>query len=210
MPRGENPPDGARRGGDGYVPTATDGPPPTVLALPSGHVLRPWRPDDVDAVLAVFQDPDVVRWDFQLPMTDRGRARSWLDQREARWRDGSRASWAVADASGQVVGSFGLAHLDLASRPFPPAHATVSYMLLPAGRGRGLATRGVAVVGDWLLEHRGLHRVELRHDVANAASCAVARRCGFELEGTLRQAQRTAAGWTDEHLHARILATAPA
>jgi RimJ/RimL family protein N-acetyltransferase len=41
--------------------------------------------------------------------------------------------------------------------------------------------------------------------VENAASCGVARKAGFLLEGTLRESYRYADGrFHDEHLHARL------
>jgi RimJ/RimL family protein N-acetyltransferase len=49
-----------------------------------------------------------------------------------------------------------------------------------------------------------MHRVELGHAVANTASCRVAEKAGFRLEGTLREANRIAEGFADEHLHARL------
>ena len=178
--------------------------PSTVIELDGGWTLRPWHRDDGAVALAIFQDPDVARWDYLLPMRDFAQAHAWIDGRRAGWSDGSRASWAITDPSDDVVGSLALSHLDLARAPFPLVHPTVSYHLLPAGRGHGVATRAAVAASQWLLEAHGMHRVELHHDVANAASCAVARRAGFEWEGTRRRAQRVADGWVDEHLHARV------
>ena len=44
------------------------------------------------------------------------------------------------------------------------------------------------------LEHLGAKRLEIRCDARNAASCRVAERCGFELEGVLHQCQRDMEG----------------
>lgn len=38
----------------------------------------------------MFQDPDVVRCNYLLPMTEVGEAESWLAGRAAGWQDGSR------------------------------------------------------------------------------------------------------------------------
>ncbi|MEW2435901.1 GNAT family protein [Streptomyces caniferus] len=40
--------------------------------------------------------------------------------------------------------------------------------------------------------------------MANPASCRVATKAGFRLEGTMRSALLHADGWHDEHLHARV------
>lgn len=50
----------------------------------------------------------------------------------------------------------------------------------------------------------GLQRLRLTHSVENPASCRVAERAGFALEGTMRSALLHEDGWHDEHLHARV------
>lgn len=49
-----------------------------------------------------------------------------------------------------------------------------------------------------------LHRLELAHSVRNPASCRVADKAGYRLEGTKRQEGRHADGWHDMHPHARL------
>jgi len=75
-----------------------------------------------------------------------------------------------------------------------------------AGRARRLlgGHRGDRRHGPLGLHDLGLHRLELRHSTANPASCRVAARAGFRLEGTLRSAMRHPDGWHDMHLHARL------
>lgn len=86
----------------------------------------------------------------------------------------------------------------------------IGYWLLPAARGRGLATRAAVAATDWAFRTAEVRRLELAHAVENDASCRVAVRCGFPAEGTLRASYRFGDGeYHDEHLHAR-LATDPA
>lgn len=59
-------------------------------------------------------------------------------------------------------------------------------------------------VSRWAFEDLGLHRLRITHSVANPASCAVAEKAGFRLDGTMRGALLHADGWHDEHLHARL------
>ena len=58
------------------------------------------------------------------------------------------------------------------------------WIALPA-RGRGYATRAVVQMTRWLFGH-GAARVVLRIVADNHGSAAVARRAGFEHEGTMR------------------------
>jgi RimJ/RimL family protein N-acetyltransferase len=76
--------------------------------------------------------------------------------------------------------------------------------VLPAARGTGVAARAVGALVGWALGDVGLHRLELVHAVANTASCRVAGKAGYALEGTLRSAMLHADGWHDMHLHARV------
>jgi RimJ/RimL family protein N-acetyltransferase len=44
----------------------------------------------------------------------------------------------------------------------------------------------------------------VQHSTVNAASCRVAERAGFALEGTKRSEAWHTDGWHDMHLHAKI------
>jgi RimJ/RimL family protein N-acetyltransferase len=63
----------------------------------------------------------------------------------------------------------------------------------------------VDVASRWAYATLGLRRLELYHAVANPASCAVAMRAGFRLEGEPRASYRYGDGELyDEHAHARL------
>lgn len=55
--------------------------------------------------------------------------------------------------------------------------------------GRGLVTRAVHALLEWLFEERGLERVEIRTNPANRRSAAVAERLGFVREGVQQGAE---------------------
>ncbi|GAA1447541.1 GNAT family protein [Nocardiopsis tropica] len=59
--------------------------------------------------------------------------------------------------------------------------------LEPSAAGRGLVTRACRVIIDWVIEERGIHRVEWHAASGNAASIAVARRLGMTRDGVLRE-----------------------
>jgi RimJ/RimL family protein N-acetyltransferase len=63
----------------------------------------------------------------------------------------------------------------------------------------------VAAATRWAFGALDLVRIELCHAVVNPASCRVATKAGYRLEGTLRQSYVYGDGRRyDEHLHARL------
>jgi RimJ/RimL family protein N-acetyltransferase len=164
-----------------------------------GLLIRPWRPDDagdVAAVLAAFTDPEIQRWGMRL-VADADHARAWMGGWAAGWRSGTDASWAVVRA-GAVVGRVALRRLGLSA-----GVGEIAYWVLPDARGLGVASAAAGAVLAYAVDRVGLRRVELWHSVHNTASCAVSRRIGLPLEGTLRDGMLLVDGWHDMHLHAR-------
>ena len=168
-----------------------------VLTAEGGLVLRPWRPDDAPAVLQALSDPVIQRWHRRtMDTVEEGREliTSWTEE----WTAETRACWAVTDPGGTRLGRLSLRTvLGLGT-------GEVGYWVLPAARGAGVAPRAVRAATTWALTHLGLHRIELVHSVTNQASCRVAAKAGYELEGTMRRAMLHDDGWHDMHLHARI------
>jgi ribosomal-protein-alanine N-acetyltransferase len=168
--------------------------------LSAGPVLlRPWEPEDVPAVVEAYADPAIQHWHFQVLNPDE--AAAWIAQWETTWRSESDACWAAVDPSHPeaVLGRIALRRIDLAA-----GVGEISYWVLPRARGSGLASTGTVAVAEWALEELGLHRLVLEHSVRNEASCRVAARTGFALEGTARHALLHADGWHDMHVHARV------
>lgn len=188
---------------------------PTLIspALPEGHlshtaqptlshddlILRPWRPGDSPIVKTAFDCPGIQRWHTFRVDSD-GEALEWIAGWERRWREEKDASWAITLRHNDLpLGQIGLRRVNLFE-----AEAGVSYWMLPAARGKGIAAQAVRALSGWAFDTVGLHRLSLRHSVANAASCRVATKAGFALEGILRRAARHADGWHDMHQHATL------
>ena len=68
----------------------------------------------------------------------------------------------------------------------------------------GGAPAAVEALCTWAFGEAGFHRLELQHSTGNTASCRVADKCGFSLEGTRRSSLLHADGWHDMHLHGRV------
>jgi [ribosomal protein S5]-alanine N-acetyltransferase len=164
-----------------------------VLTTPDGLTLRPWRDDghDVDVVLQAAADPQIRHYSPTIALVDGPEtALQWLGDRSAE----DRMEWVVEDDAA-VVGRTSL-HLD-----DHDATAELGYWLLPEARGQGTATRAVRAVMAWALGEGEFGRLEIEHELENVASCRVAQRCGFALEGTKRGGILIRGGRADVHLH---------
>lgn len=88
-----------------------------------------------------------------------------------------------ADGSpGRLLGGSGLHRIDWALRRFE-----IGYWVRPEAAGRGHVSEAVRLLAGLAFERLAARRVEIRCDARNVKSRAVAERCGFELEGILRQ-----------------------
>lgn len=88
-------------------------------------------------------------------------------------------------ASGQLVGAAGLHRVNWAT-----PKAEVGYWVRTSSAGNGFINEAVEVLTHFAFSHLGAVRVELITDEANKKSRAVAERCQFTLEGTLRNDRR--------------------
>jgi RimJ/RimL family protein N-acetyltransferase len=142
-------------------------------------VLRELREDDRAVVLATMRDPLVSRWlnmprrpvdrdfDSLLRLAHDGRA------------TGERFDFAVTETGADVA--LGAVVVSRRHRE----NYEVAYLARADGRGRGLMTRAVRLVCEWLFRE-GVGRIELRTHPDNEPSQRLAERCGFQREGRER------------------------
>lgn len=97
---------------------------------------------------------------------------------EQDWLAGTRFPFAVRDAGTNAL----LGGCEL--QPRASASANLSFWTYPAHRGRGVASRAVALACSVAFAGLGVRRVEILADPDNAASCRVAIRNGFRVLGT--------------------------
>lgn len=82
-------------------------------------------------------------------------------------------------------------------------YAEYGYYLNQKEVGHGYITEAVRLLEKELFQC-GIHRLIITCAVNNQASAAVARRCGFELEGKMREARFAYGSYRDELLFAKI------
>jgi RimJ/RimL family protein N-acetyltransferase len=144
--------------------------------------LRPWREDDVGALVMLCRDPEIVRWIGHISAEYRPTdARAYVQGAQSGARSGLAVAFAVVDSDDAPLGSISLPRI-----AWPDRRAEVGYWLGADARGHGHATRAVRLICDWGFRELGLERITLLAAVANPASQLVAQRAGFTREALLR------------------------
>lgn len=139
-------------------------------------VLRRWNEADAAALVDCLDgDPEIAIWLDQLPQPY-----TLADGLAYIGSDRGAESFAITEDD-RVLGSIGVHSTGEA------AVIEIGYWLRADARGRGVTTRALVLALAYALDD-GAARVQLRADPENAASCRVAEKAGFRLEGELRQA----------------------
>jgi RimJ/RimL family protein N-acetyltransferase len=155
--------------------------------------LRPWRDDDLAAMTAALQDPEIPRWTtIPAPYGERD-AREYLTRARPDRVAGRELGLAVVDAGGgTVLGGCGLSRFD-----WPDLKCEIGYWIAKEARGRTVGTRAVRLLSRWALGPLGLERVELLVDPRNEPSNRLAVSVGFAREGLMRAYRRRGGGRWD-------------
>ena len=159
--------------------------------------MRPWRAEDIDAVLAVQRDDAALRL-WAGGVSSRPEAEVLLHR--LMFQE-NRASWAVVEGDGDAV----LGGISLHSVDDVQNDASIGYWIAAAARGRGWAAAAVDAACHWAFGTVSVDRIEICHAVENTASGRVAQKAGFTYEGHLRRSFRYGDGVKhDELLWARL------
>jgi RimJ/RimL family protein N-acetyltransferase len=155
--------------------------------------LRPWRDSDLPALVAACQDPEISRWTsvpWPYGETD---GRAFLLHRFDAIHASTAAPFAVVgEGDGALLGSIALNNLE-----WRHARAEVGYWLARDARGKGHATRAVALICEYGFRSLALERINLHASTDNPASQRVAERAGFTPEAVLRSYMRGRDGRQD-------------
>jgi RimJ/RimL family protein N-acetyltransferase len=139
-------------------------------------LLRPWRPDDVAAFVAMSFDPAVM--EFLRPYPDRAAAEAWTDWAREHWRAHGFGLW-VVEIPGEAafIGVVGLAVVAYQAH-FTPA-VEIAWRLARSFWGKGYATEAARAALDFGFGGVKLEEIVAMTLPANVRSRRVMERLGM-------------------------------
>lgn len=139
-------------------------------------ILRGWTEEDVDAMVAGCNDPEIAHWIPTIPhLYTADDARAFI---RGEVRDDHDAL--AIELDGRVVGGIGLGLNQHGYR------GSIGYWVAKPARGNGICTRALRLLARHALEDLQLQSVQLVTDPENIASQRVAEKVGFQREGVMR------------------------
>jgi RimJ/RimL family protein N-acetyltransferase len=165
-------------------------------------LLRPFTPDDFEALFAMQSNPEVTRW---LPWgpRDRSEVRTALEkklQASALREEGDGVSFAVVlKSSGEVIGDGSLWLVSTEHRL-----AEVGYLFHPDHYGRGYATETTRVLLELAFDEFRVHRVVGRLEPRNVGSARVLEKAGMRLEAHFVENELIKGEWQSELVYAML------
>ncbi|GGQ67653.1 GNAT family N-acetyltransferase [Couchioplanes azureus] len=143
-----------------------------------GVILREWRDEDLDELVAMLDEPDIARWTPMPSPFDAEAGVAYLKRARQGRVGGQRIQLAITVDGGKPLGEVLLFGVDAGLR-----EAELGYLVGAEHRGHGLASRALALLSGYARTTLRLSRLLLRIDPGNTASTSVARRCGYRLTG---------------------------
>jgi RimJ/RimL family protein N-acetyltransferase len=143
-----------------------------------GIQLREWRDEDLDDLVVLLDDPDIARWTPMPSPFDLEAGIAYLKRARQSRTSGQRIQLVITTDGGRPLGEVMLFGVDAGLR-----EAELGYLVGAQHRRRGLAASSLSLLSGYARSTLHLSRLLLRIDAENAASCAVARRCGYQLTG---------------------------
>lgn len=164
--------------------------PPRLSAGPL--TLRAPQEADLDALAAIWGDPQVVRYWSGDPL-DRAQSEAKLAVIIAANDSGDGMQWGIAlQPDGPLIGTCTIWKIDRGQR-----RAELGIILAAAQWGQGYAGHALRRVLQHAFETLQLHRLEADVDPDNAASLRLFEGRGFVREGLLRQRWFVSGQWRD-------------
>lgn len=166
-------------------------------------LIRPYRPDDLEALHDIHRRPDVVRYVYWTAHAGLDETRQLLEARMAvpgLSNDGDKLVLAVTDRrEGRLLGEVALILNDRALM-----QGEIGFILHPDHHGRGYAYEAAQTMLNIGFRIAGLRRIIGRCDARNAASAGLMQKLGMRREAHFRQSEWIKGEWVDRLIYASL------
>ncbi|HET8749145.1 MAG TPA: GNAT family N-acetyltransferase [Sphingomicrobium sp.] len=142
--------------------------------------LRPFHPDDLEPLAAMWSDPDVVRFIGGNPLS---REDTWRRSLAAcgQWPYTGFGYWIVElKSDGRVVGQAGFADFKRDMEPSIVGEPELGYVFHPSVHGQGIAFEACKAAVDWADASLNAPSYPAIISPENGASIRLAEKLGFE------------------------------
>ena len=141
--------------------------------------LRAYTPDDLDAYVAMWQEPAVIRHTTGVSFS---RYESWRRMLlfTGGWLLMGYGTWAVEEkATGEFVGETGFFEMRREVTPSIEGTPEAGWVFATRTHGKGYATEAVGAAPGWADDNLPIPRTACLIAPENAGSVNVARKCGY-------------------------------
>lgn len=140
--------------------------------------LRPLRPSDWEAVVALRGNPESMCFIPRPMITDKASALTMIEMIQQKIDEGTGINWVITEKEAdEMLGIIG--HYRIKPEHF---RSEIGYMLLPKAQGKGYAKEAVQAMLIYGFEQLDLHSVEAVIDPENEASIKLIEKLGFVKE----------------------------
>lgn len=158
--------------------------------------MQPIEEDDWWLFQKLYQDANVMRFIGELDTP--AQIRSRFEQRLGYW-DRYADFWLCLIVRERDTGAaVGLTGFFPDWRPYQQGE--VGFIISPEHQGKGYAVESLRAVLDFAFEQCGFHRLQANVLEGNDGSRRVLEKCGFRLEGNLRESYRIGETWHNDWL----------
>lgn len=166
----------------------------TPILSASGVVLRPLETSDAEAMFAAHGDPQTHHYWSDPAHKDVEETRRYIADTIAK---PNAHVWAITESGGEALGRIALFVLR-------EGVGEIGVIMTPQHKGRGLASKALALVCDHGFKALNLHRISADIDPDNTSSLSLFLRAGFTREGLLRGNWKTHLGIRDSVILAKL------
>jgi len=140
-------------------------------------ILRRISNGDTDAIFRNFSDPEIARWFFEHPLTDKKQARHFIEQFNTEFEQGKGLTWGIAlKETNTFIGTCGYRHVELGKQ------GEIGFDLAKQYWHQGVMTECLEAIIEYGFFTLGLLKIEAHTFSNNERAKHLLEKLGFQLD----------------------------